>query len=214
VLNFRLEISLSGLGERVLMGPGLAHGCGYVGRPEATAKAFAPLTPQLEALDIVLERPQASGADGRPMMYRTGDLVRQMPSGPLEFLGRLEGYIKVRGHRIEPGEIEATLRSAEGVTEAIVVLVGDQIVAYVSGGGPTQELREHCSRFLPSHMMPNQLIPVQEWPRLNSGKIDRGALPKPPQRPWDVPLAPQERLDEKTVQVHRPAAVRDVMAIV
>jgi acyl-coenzyme A synthetase/AMP-(fatty) acid ligase len=148
------------------------------------------------------------------MMYCTGDLVRQMPSGPLEFLGRLEGYIKVRGHRIEPGEIEATLRSAEGVTEAVVGLVDDQIVAYVSGGGPPHELQMHCSRFLPSHMMPNQLVPVQEWPRLNSGKIDRGALPKPPQRSWDMSLAPQEHLDEKTVQVRRPDAVRDVMATV
>ena len=102
------------------------------------------------------------------------------------------------------------------MTEAVVVLVGDEIVAYVSGGGPPHELQKHCSRFLPSHMMPNRLVPVQEWPRLNSGKIDRGALPKPSQSPRDVPQVPPREVPRvPSERTHaKTDAVGDAMATV
>ncbi|MGW8326347.1 amino acid adenylation domain-containing protein [Streptomyces sp. NPDC055897] len=128
--------------------------------------------------------------------YRTGDLARYWPDGTLEFLGRSDFQVKIRGHRIEPGEIEAALVSHPGVTAAAVVPVGDEprrLAAAVvlspeaeqhagdtqlpDGEGPfASALREHLAALLPAHMVPDRLISLAALPLNANAKVDRGAL--------------------------------------
>ncbi|MEV0619360.1 non-ribosomal peptide synthetase [Nonomuraea sp. NPDC050404] len=147
-------------GELFVAGPGVAHG--YVNRPGLTAQRFLP--------DVVAR-------DGS-RMYRTGDHVRWDADGNLVFLGRLDRQVKVRGHRIEPGEIEAVLAGLPEVTRAVVVTRGDALVAYYTGTEtPAHELREHLARRLPAYMLPAAFAWVPEFPRTVSGKLDTDALP-------------------------------------
>ena len=155
-------------GELHLGGDGLAHG--YLGRAALTAERFLP--------DPFAPRP------GR-RMYRTGDLARQRPDGRIEYLGRLDHQVKLRGYRIEPGEIEAALRDHPGVRDAVAKLGAretDQepmLLAYLvlTGPEPTREaLRRHLRRTLPDFMVPAQFLVVDELPLTPSGKIDRGRV--------------------------------------
>jgi thioesterase domain-containing protein/acyl carrier protein len=164
-------------GELYLGGHGLAHG--YLGQPELTATSF---------VDDPF-RPQAG-----ERLYRTGDLVRRHGDASIEFIGRLDKQIKLRGFRIEPGEIEAVLLKQDGVRDAVVVpLKGEadkdlQLVAYVvpdSQPGPSEDtLRAELKLYLPSFMLPTNLVTLKELPLNANGKVDRTRLPKPaPRRP-------------------------------
>ncbi|MFF7652578.1 amino acid adenylation domain-containing protein, partial [Streptomyces sp. NPDC007983] len=152
-------------GELYLAGPGVARG--YVGRPGLTSGAFvaAPFT------------------GGR--MYRTGDLVRRRADGQLEFLGRTDHQIKVRGHRIEPGEVEAALTRHPAVSQAVAVVREDRpgtrrLVGYVVGDGVLPaELREFVGRSLPDYMVPAICMVLDAFPLNANGKVDREALPTP-----------------------------------
>lgn len=150
-------------GELCIAGAGLA--LGYRGRDELTAQAFAahPL------------------ADGR--LYRTGDLARWLPDGTIEHLGRLDRQIKVRGYRIEPGEIESCLLSQDAISMAAVVDREDaagirELYAYYTASRPlTQaELRAYAARWLPAYMIPAAFAGLPALPLTPSGKIDRRAL--------------------------------------
>jgi len=88
--------------------------------------------------------------------------------------------VKVRGHRVELGEIEARLTEHPTVRAAAVVLRGDDLVGYVEGATETAELRAHLARTLPDHMLPVRFVPVSDWPITPNGKLDRAALPEPP----------------------------------
>ncbi|WP_336214988.1 non-ribosomal peptide synthetase [Nonomuraea sp. LPB2021202275-12-8] len=150
-------------GELFIAGAGVAHG--YVNRPALTAQRFLP---------------DAVARDGS-RMYRTGDHVRWDADGNLIFLGRLDRQIKVRGHRIEPGEIEAVLAERPEVTRAVVTRRGDALVAYYTGvETPGRALREQLARRLPEYLVPAAFAWVPEFPRTVSGKLDLGALPDPP----------------------------------
>ncbi len=158
-------------GELLLGGDGLARG--YWRRPDLTAERFVP-------------DPFSTVPGGR--LYRTGDAVRHLPSGELEFLGRLDGQVKLRGYRIEPGEIEAVARQHPGVREAAVVLVSAggagladrRLVAFAVGHGehpPTaEELRAFLAQRLPAYMVPSSLSLVAALPLTPNGKVDRKAL--------------------------------------
>ncbi|WDD93597.1 amino acid adenylation domain-containing protein [Burkholderia sp. FERM BP-3421] len=148
---------------------------GYLGQPAQTAERFVadPFSP-------------TPGA----RMYRTGDLARRRADGALVFLGRLDRQIKVRGVRVEPGEVEAVLRDAPGVREAVVVdgpdpAGGRRLIAYVNaarsqdGAADAAALRRHCRTRLPESMVPALFVPVTAMPLTPSGKIDRAALPDP-----------------------------------
>ncbi|HEX7242511.1 MAG TPA: condensation domain-containing protein, partial [Longimicrobiaceae bacterium] len=128
-----------------------------------------------------------SGVPGS-RLYRTGDRVRRLPDGVLEFLGRTDSQVKVRGFRIEPGEVEAVLAEHPGVGEAVVVARADapggtRLVAYVTPGAAAaageEELRAHALGRLPDYMVPSAWVFLDALPRGATGKTDRRALPAP-----------------------------------
>src|SRR5262249_2998054 len=135
-------------------------------------------------------------SDPGTRLYRTGDLVRWLPSGELDYLGRLDHQVKLRGHRIEPGEIEAALLEHSAVRQAVVVAreaaPGDnRLVGYVvADGGPVPspaELQQFVRERLPEYMVPAAFVSLYALPQTPNGKIDRNALPAPQE-----PLVPQE----------------------
>ncbi|WP_434740542.1 amino acid adenylation domain-containing protein [Micromonospora sp. SH-82] len=152
-------------GELHVGGAGVARG--YVGRPDLTAARFV------------------DGPDGT-RLYRSGDRALVRPDGELEYLGRLDHQVKLRGYRIEPGEIEARLRTHPGVHEAVVVLDRDgaaepRLVAYVVPAGPAApappDLRAHLGRTLPDYMLPAAYVVLDGLPLTANGKVDVSALP-------------------------------------
>ncbi|MEV6235280.1 amino acid adenylation domain-containing protein [Lentzea sp. NPDC051838] len=148
------------LGEVCLGGAGVAHG--YHGRPGLTADRFVP-------------SPVAPGQ----RMYRTGDLARITQDGVLRFEGRRDAQVKIRGHRIEPGEVEARLTDHPDVAEAVVTARDDRLVAYVVGPANADELRAHLRESLPEYMVPSVFVELDHVPHTPNGKVDRAALPDP-----------------------------------
>ncbi|MEU9337114.1 amino acid adenylation domain-containing protein [Streptomyces sp. NPDC048290] len=184
VLDDRLALLPSGVtGELHIGGAQLATG--YRGREELTAERFVP-------------DPRRPG--GR--LYRTGDLVRRRTDGALEYLGRADGQVKVRGHRVELGEIETRLAGHTAVRAAAVRLWADRLVAYaVPAAGAAlpdvAELRAFLARSLPDHMVPTAVLPLAALPVTANGKLDRSQLPPPGQAsgpaPDQAPRTPRER---------------------
>ncbi len=158
-------------GELCLGGVQLARG--YLARPDLTAERFAP-----DPFDLAGQGPGAR-------LYRTGDLVRWLPDGTLEFLGRLDQQVKVRGFRIEPGEIEAILLQHAAVREVVVVArcaEGDtRLAAYLVAAGALSivELRGFVAARVPDFMVPSWFVQLAALPYTASGKLDRKALPAP-----------------------------------
>lgn len=162
-------------GELCISGAGVARG--YLDRPGLTAERFVP-------------HPHAGIAEGIPAgarMYRTGDLCRYAPDGTVEWLGRLDFQVKVRGFRVELEEISTALLTHPRVAEAVVVMRQDEAdrpgrlaAYYVPTSGPEltwSELRSWLRRTLPDHMVPEVFTALDTLPLLPSGKVDRKALP-------------------------------------
>ncbi|MEV8635036.1 amino acid adenylation domain-containing protein [Streptosporangium sp. NPDC051023] len=190
-------------GELLIGGEGVATG--YLGRPALTAERFVP-------------------GPGGSRVYRTGDLARWRGNGTLEFLGRTDNQVKLRGHRLELGEIEAVLDTCPGVRQAVVAVRGERLVAFVvpavplateiSGEAPqeppcepgwldaepwdlTGAVREHAGRELPPYMVPSLFVEVETLPLTPNGKIDRKALPEVEgtrEAETSAPRTPAERL--------------------
>ena len=136
-------------------------------------------------------------AGGR--LYRTGDLGRWRGDGVVEFLGRSDGQVKLRGLRIEPGEIEAALLEHGAVAQAAVVVWRERLVAYVvarEAPVAAAALRFHLAARLPAHMLPQGYVWLDALPRTPSGKLDRRALPEPVWREAEGYQAPQGAVEE------------------
>ncbi|HEX6039348.1 non-ribosomal peptide synthetase [Longimicrobium sp.] len=158
-------------GELCIGGRGVARG--YLGRPALTAERFVP--------DPFATEPGAR-------MYRTGDRARWLTGGDVEFLGRIDQQVKVRGFRVEPGEVESVLRAHPAVRDAAVVARPDPmgtllLVAYVVGAEgaavDVEGLHRHCAAHLPAYMVPAVFVPIDALPLTPNGKLDRAALPAP-----------------------------------
>ncbi len=156
-------------GEMYVGGAGL--GRGYYNRAELTAEKFVP--------DPFSSRPGAR-------LYRSGDQARRLANGDLEYLGRIDFQVKVRGFRVELGEIESVLNELPGVRESAVILREDvpgdkRLVAYVVANGDLDipELRRRAGVRLPDYMVPAAVVRLDKLPLTNNGKVDRRALPAP-----------------------------------
>ncbi|WP_188189738.1 non-ribosomal peptide synthetase [Nonomuraea sp. SYSU D8015] len=155
-------VPTGGVGELHLGGAGLAEG--YVREPALTAAAFVP---------------DPEGPAGA-RLYRTGDLARVRPGGAIEFLGRRDRQVKIRGHRIEPAEVEHAIMAHPSVTDSAVVVSGDRLVAYAATGAPEVTpgaLRTFLRERLPGYLVPAALVTVAAIPRTTHGKVDPAALP-------------------------------------
>jgi amino acid adenylation domain-containing protein len=193
VLDHHLQLVPIGVpGELYIGGAGLARG--YLNRPELTAERFIP-------------HPFRNEPGAR--LYKTGDLVRWLPDGNLEFLGRLDQQVKLRGFRIEPGEIEAALAEHPQVREAVVILREDRpgykrLVGYVvarQGTAPLpSDLRGYLGQKLPAYMVPSAIVVLERLPLTPNSKVDRRALPVPEgdrtqqAHPYAAPRTPTEEL--------------------
>ncbi|HEY2740330.1 MAG TPA: condensation domain-containing protein, partial [Thermoanaerobaculia bacterium] len=188
VLDRRMQpVPVGSPGELFVGGVSLSRG--YLNRPDLTAARFVP--------------DPFEGSGGR--LYRTGDLVRFQGDGAIEFLGRVDNQVKVRGYRIELEEIEAALATHPEVGSCAVVAwrpAGGEarLVAYIAARHPrlpdTAELRSFLGRTLPAYMVPAAFIILPELPLSSSGKVDRRALPAPadaqPAVPYAAPRTPLE----------------------
>ncbi len=179
------------VGELYIGGAGLARG--YLERPALTAECFVsnPFDP-----------------DPNARLYRTGDLARYRADGLVEFVGRLDDQLKIRGFRVEPAEVEAVLRQHPAVAAAVVVANQNergqrQLVAYVvaatTAHPPKGDLHDFLRARLPSYLVPAGLVWLEALPLLENGKLDRSALPDPdadgPSREatYAAPTSPMER---------------------
>ncbi len=167
-------VATGAVGELYLSGDGTAHG--YTGRAGQSSTAFVA---------------DPSGRGRR--MYRTGDLVRYLPGGRLEYLGRADRQVKVRGIRIELGEVESALESLEGIERAAATVRTDRsrtvLVGYVVCTESSDrvrideaEVRSRLRNSVPAHLVPAQIVVVDRIPLSVNGKLDRAALPEPPSR--------------------------------
>ncbi len=158
-------------GEIYIGGDGLARG--YVGRAELTAERFVP-------------DPYSETRGER--LYATGDIGRYRPDGRIEFLGRRDGHVRIRGFRVEPGEIETLLRQYSGIADAVVIarqtaLGEETLVAYIvkekNAGVNDKQLQSHLEQRLPAYKRPSHFVTLEKLPLTPTGKVDRAALPAP-----------------------------------
>ncbi len=196
-------------GELFIAGENLARG--YLHAPRLTAERFIP---------------DPFAAEPGERLYRTGDSARRLWSGEIELLGRLDDQLKIRGFRVEPGEVEAVLARHPGVREGVVVEDpqhrGERLLAYVvmrpEAAVEEQELGRFLAARLPAHMIPSLFVQLAAFPLTPSGKVDRRRLPaasgggeagRQPHRPAETPL--QERLVAcwEAVLDRRPVGIDD-----
>jgi amino acid adenylation domain-containing protein len=182
-------------GEIYIGGEGVARG--YLNRPELTAERFHP--------DTFSEKP------GR-LLYRTGDFARMRGNGEIEFLGRTDEQVKIRGHRIELAEVRHAISAHPNVKQVFLMVREDmpgdkRLVAYVTlqraSAVAQDSLRKHATDNLPLHMVPAAFVVVESIPLNTNGKVDRKRLPAPSDRPElrDNYRAPQTDLEQRLTQL-------------
>src|SRR5690606_15806658 len=184
-------LPIGAIGELCIGGDGV--GPGYLNNPEQTQQVFI-----------------ANPHKHNERIYRTGDRVRYRPDGVIEYYGRRDHQMKLRGYRIEAGEIQAILNQSEHVKDSLVdVITGDnqiqQLIAWVAstdtGERQQHTLQQRCRSFLPSFMVPDQIILLERFPLTPNGKVDRKALPKPQLDNQQDYVAPRTELEEKLAQL-------------
>ena len=174
-------------GEIYVGGAGVARG--YLNRPELTAERFV---------------------NG---LYRSGDRARRLENGDIEYLGRLDHQVKIRGHRIELGEVEAAIARHPGVREVAVLSLEDRLVAYVAGGGDLRadEVRTFLRQSLPEYMVPAHFVTLERLPLTENGKIDRRTLLQMPiaQAARAAAVPPRTATEERVIKEFRAVLGRE-----
>jgi tyrocidine synthetase-3 len=184
-------------GELWIGGAGMARG--YLNRADLTADRF-------------IDNPFATEQDkanGYTKVYKTGDLVRWLPDGVIDFMGRIDKQVKIRGHRIEPEEIERVLSELEGVSHSVVVDLekegGKYLAAYVVMNNESdfsaEVLRSKLERLLPDYMVPATFTELTAIPLTINGKLDRKALPDPEFTSTESYVAPRTALEEQLCNI-------------
>lgn len=176
-------------GELLIGGEGVA--LGYLNRPELTAEKFIA---------------DPFSKDPKARLYRTGDLCRWLPDGNLDYIGRIDHQVKIRGHRIEPGEIETAILRHPNIAQCIVVAGGEAADRFLIGyftvkrgqTCSTDELRQHLKSQLPAYLVPEWLMLLPKLPINANGKVDRKALPDPRiSAPVKSPTVPRTKLESE-----------------
>jgi amino acid adenylation domain-containing protein/FkbM family methyltransferase len=180
VMNSHAKMQPGGVpGELVVGGQGVARG--YVNRPGLTAERF---------LSVCYRSYRTYKTYISKKIYKSGDLVRILDNGEMEYLGRIDHQVKIRGNRVETGEIERQMMGLEGVEEALIIAREDEagnnyLCAYmkvdVNGGKGINisDLREKLLKKMPDYMVPSYFIPLEKFPVTAAGKVDRRKLPLP-----------------------------------
>jgi amino acid adenylation domain-containing protein len=189
-------VPLGVAGELYIGGEGVARG--YLRRPELTEQRFVP--------DPFDTKPGAR-------LYRTGDLSRYLPDGNVQYLGRTDFQVKLRGFRIELSEIEAVLAQHPAVQQCVVAVREDspgdkRLIAYVVTEArqhvTISEVRVHLKRSLPDYMLPSAIVELDRLPLTPSGKVDRKALPKPEYAPAAAAMVgPRDEIEAKLLNIWR-----------
>lgn len=203
ILDRRLNpVPVGVAGELCVAGPGLARG--YRGQPGRSAAGFVP-------------NPFAATPGER--LYRTGDLARWLPDGRIDYLGRLDAQLKIRGLRIEPGEIEHALATCPGVRDCVVTVRsgadgGGRLVAYLVTDTPLDpsDLRDRLGRRLPHYLIPTAFVALDALPLTAHGKVDRAALPEPPDPASDA-VPPRDALERVLAGIVREALGREALGV-
>jgi len=172
---------------------------GYLDRPELTAERFLP---------------DPFGGEPGSRLYATGDQARYLADGTLQFLGRIDQQVKVRGFRVEPGEIETVLRSHPSVRDCVVLARDNVLIAWTIGGPDAAALRSFLGERLPDSMVPSAFVRLDALPLTPSGKVDRRALPAPEWTRDAEHLGPRDVLELELVRIWEevlgvPVGVRD-----
>ena len=174
IVDERLRPVPDGVPGEICIG-GVGVGRGYLGDPVRTGERFVtdPVTGE--------------------RVYRSGDRGRRLPDGEIEFLGRLDFQVKVRGFRVEPAHVEAVLAALPEVADAAVVATGSGMTGYVMASATGPQLVAELARRLPAHLVPDRIVVLDEWPLTPSGKVDRARLPAGVTSSSHQPLTPTEK---------------------
>jgi acyl carrier protein len=189
-------LPVGAVGELHIGGAGVTRG--YLNRPQLTAEKF-------------LDDPFTEVEGAR--LYRTGDLVKRLPDGNIVFVGRIDGQVKIRGLRVELGEIESAMTSFPGVLQSVATVISDpagqkQLVGYLrldpaaSSTFSVADLRVALAQQLPTYMVPPSLLVLERFPLTGNGKVDKAALPAPEVVSANGHVAPKTLLETLVVDMY------------
>jgi acyl-coenzyme A synthetase/AMP-(fatty) acid ligase/acyl carrier protein len=198
-------VTVGVVGELCVGGAGVARG--YHNRPELTADKFV-----------------ANPFKANEKIYRSGDFARILPNGEIEYIGRKDEQVKIRGHRIEIGEIEAALLKLPEIEDSVVLATKNEqeeyeLSAYVISDNPDSfsiaDMREKLKVQIPAYMVPSFYVALAEFPLTSNGKLDKKALPSPKSSGASVTeyVAPRNDLDERTITIWESILNREKIGI-